>query len=320
MSDDSLRNHNGEAQVSLRLGAVIAAVTNETPRILSIQNSDGDTLPEGPLDPIHHLTLDKGLRAWIETTTGIDVGYLEQLYTFGDRYRDPRERNGGPRVVSVGYLALVHEQLSHQKLRAHWQDWYDFLPWEDWRDGQPQILKQQILPGLKQWILQSPDESDRVDVCFGLNGAAWDPDRCLERYEVLYQAGLVPEGNHNPKQCVSIGRAMALDHRRIVATALGRIRGKIKYRPVIFELLPDTFTLLKLQRVAESLAGSRLHKQNFRRLVSQTGMVEATGMTDNSAGGRPAELFRFRREVIRERHAPGVHFSGAHYSNKHRKQ
>ena len=103
------------------------------------------------------------------------------------------------------------------------------------------------------------------------------------------------------------GHEMAFDHRRIVATALGRIRAKIKYRPVIFELVPETFTLLQLQRAVESLAGVRLHKQNFRRLVEQGGLVEGTGKrVRSSTGGRPAELFRFRREVLLERPAPGV--------------
>ena len=93
------------------------------------------------------------------------------------------------------------------------------------------------------------------------------------------------------------GAAMALDHRRILATALGRLRGKIKYRPVVFELLPPTFTLLQLQQVVEALAGVRLHKQNFRRLVENAGLVEGTGRQDAQTGGRPAELFVFRREV-----------------------
>ena len=99
---------------------------------------------------------------------------------------------------------------------------------------------------------------------------------------------------------------MALDHRRLLATALGRLRGKLKYRPVVFELLPATFTLLRLQRVVEALAGARLHKQNFRRLVETGGLVEGTGVTEPGTVGRPAELFRFRREVLRERRAPGV--------------
>jgi hypothetical protein len=110
---------------------------------------------------------------------------------------------------------------------------------------------------------------------------------------------------------VQLGRPMALDHRRILATALGRVRGKLKYRPVVFELLPPTFTLSRLQRVAEALAGVRLHKQNFRRLVEHGGLVEGTGRRELSTGGRPAELFRFRREVLRERSTPGVGLPGA---------
>ena len=103
-----------------------------------------------------------------------------------------------------------------------------------------------------------------------------------------------------------LGEAMALDHRRLIATALGRLRGKLKYRPVIFELVPPTFTLLRLQRVVEALAGAKLHKQNFRRLVEKGGLVEGTGVVEPQGVGRPAELFRFRREVLRERRATGV--------------
>jgi hypothetical protein len=62
--------------------------------------------------------------------------------------------------------------------------------------------------------------------------------------------------------------------------------------------------------VVEALAGVRLHKQNFRRLVENAGLVEGTGRQDSQTGGRPAELFVFRREVLRERPAPGVGLPG----------
>ena len=150
----------------------------------------------------------------------------------------------------------------------------------------------------------------------------------LERYELLYEAGLVRESWVDRDEAppgepgaasrrgkgggvVQLGRPMALDHRRMLATALGRARGKLKYRPVVFELLPPAFTLSRLQRVAEALAGVRLHKQNFRRLVEHGGLVEGTGRRELSTGGRPAELFRFRREVLRERPAPGVGLPGS---------
>jgi hypothetical protein len=66
---------------------------------------------------------------------------------------------------------------------------------------------------------------------------------------------------------------MRFDHRRILATAMGRLRAKLKYRPVIFELMPPCFTLTELQRTVEAISGRRLHKQNFRRLVETGALV-----------------------------------------------
>jgi hypothetical protein len=314
------------------LNAVIVAVTEEVPRILTVRRElpEGgpaeDALPFGPLEPETDRTLDRGLRRWVREQTGLALGYVEQLYTFGDRNRDPRESHGGPRLVSVAYLALVREVSVSGD--ARWRDWYEFFPWEDWRHGRPEVLDRAVAPALERWAAAAPDAAgrrerrERADIVFGLGGVAWDGERVLERYELLYEAGLVPEarrdrvergeGDRLPSESAKLlpARAMALDHRRILATALGRLRGKLKYRPVVFELLPPTFTLLQLQRVVEALAGVRLHKQNFRRLVENAGLVEGTGRQDAQTGGRPAELFVFRREVLRERPAPGVGLPG----------
>jgi hypothetical protein len=99
---------------------------------------------------------------------------------------------------------------------------------------------------------------------------------------------------------------MISDHRRILATALGRLRGKLKYRPVVYELLGEEFTLSALQRAVEAIEGVALHKPNFRRAVERTGLVEGLGRMDADTGGRPAELFRFRRELLTARPAPGL--------------
>src|SRR5262245_20498539 len=99
---------------------------------------------------------------------------------------------------------------------------------------------------------------------------------------------------------------MRFDHRRILATAIARLRGKLKYRPVVFELMAQEFTLTELQRTVEAISGRRLHKQNFRRLVETAALVEPTGETSTATGGRPAALFRFRHEVVQERPAPGL--------------
>ena len=145
-----------------------------------------------------------------------------------------------------------------------------------------------------------------MNVCFG---EGWDEERVLERYELLYEAGLVEEfwrDSGKANKGANLGTPMLFDHRRILATAIARLRGKLKYRPVVFELMAPTFTLLELQRAVEALAGLRLHKQNFRRLVAEQGLVEGTGKFNAPVRGRPAELFRFRRVVLRERPAPGV--------------
>ena len=325
--------------VMIGLDAVIVAVTNEIPRILTVTRPGNtrataggvpghephgealDALPFGPLDPERHLTLERGLRSWVEQQTGMRLGYVEQLYTFGDRFRDPRARRNGPWLISVAYLALVQEQRPAGE--AQWRDWYSALPWEDWRDGRPALIAEAIQPQLDAWVGAASDAGtrtarhERIAITFGLRGAPWDPERTLERYELLYEVGLVEEPYRGDgkdaaqRQGGFLGRPMALDHRRILATALGRVRGKLKYRPVVFELLPPMFTLLQLQRVVEALAGVRLHKQNFRRLVERGGLVEGTGQYDESTGGRPAELFRFRRDVLQERAAPGVGLPGA---------
>ena len=99
----------------------------------------------------------------------------------------------------------------------------------------------------------------------------------LQRYELLFEAGLVPETRRRRAAAAGgepvPGEAMVHDHRRILATGIARLRAKIKYRPVVFELMPPAFTLLQLQRTVEALAGQRLHKQNFRRLIDAQGLV-----------------------------------------------
>jgi len=308
------------------LNAVIVAVTDEEPRLLTVERADHGmagpgahepALPFGPLDPAGHRTLELGLRAWVREQTGLELGYVEQLYTFADRHRDPRERAGGPRMVSIAYLALVREGRVSGAGQARWRRFYEFLPWEDARSGRPELVERVIAPALARWVAEAPDAEtrrarrERADITFGLRGAPLDPVTVLERYELLYEAGVMGEarrdrGERLPPSGRPPGEPMALDHRRLLATALGRLRGKLKYRPVVFELVPTTFTLLLLQRVVEALAGARLHKQNFRRLVENGGLVEGTGRIDSGGVGRPAELFRFRREVLRERRAPGV--------------
>ncbi len=283
--------------IRVGLNAAILAVTEETPRVLTVQHDPSGlpALPFGPLDPLQDRTLELGLRGWVRGQTALELGYVEQLYTFGDSNRDPYANVDG-RVISVAYLALVRE-APPARGSVSWRDVYAFLPWEDFREGVPAVLEKELMPELKRWARGDKTRKERLQIAFGSVQTRPDPERVLERYEMLWEAGLVQ------------GREMALDHRRILGTALGRLRGKIRYRPVVFELMPDTFTLLLLQRAVEALAGVRLHKQNFRRLLDTGRFVEGTGETFMETGGRPAELFRFRRDVLRERPRTGVAYS-----------
>lgn len=314
--------------VEIGLNAAIIAVANDEPVVLVVRDSlDGagarEGLPFGPFSPLDHRTLDTGLRSWVAEQTGLELGYVEQLYTFGDRGRHAQPADIGPHMVSIGYLALTQASNNTELQSGNWRSWYQFFPWEDWRKGRPEILDTVIEPALRKWaetqsIRPSPsrpaDRAQRISICFGVDGGTWDEEKVLERYELLFEAGLVLEAlRDRPEQARinedlarRLGPALHYDHRRILATAIGRIRAKIKYRPVIFELMPDEFTLFELQKTVEAILGPHLHKQNFRRLVESAGLVEPTGEMKTRTGGRPAKLFRFRREVVLERPAPGV--------------
>jgi len=195
-------------RLAVGLNAVIAAVTQEVPRILTVGRTDleagnggaaVDSLPFGPLDPEEDRTLELGLRRYVREQAGMEVGYAEQLYTFGDRHRDPRELRGGPRVISVAYLALVREERLRAGGDARWRDAYRFLPWEDWREGRPEVIERAIVPVVERWVAKAPSaasrraRAERAEIAFGLRGVAWDGERVLDRYELLYEAGLVAE-------------------------------------------------------------------------------------------------------------------------------
>ena len=331
--------------IEIGLAAAIVTVEGEQPAILVTGEGDTDNgnaakshpdkagsaknaprarLPFGPFDPLAHRTFEIGLRAFVTAQTGLTVGYVEQLYTFGDRGRHAQPDDTAAHMVSIGYLALTRMPESKMALTATgagFAPWYRFFPWEDWRDRRPDVLDKVILPLLGEWAGRAGrpepgralDRRERLRLCFGAGGSPWDEEKALDRYELLYEAGLVEEARRDGRAAAlarssipMLGEPMRFDHRRILATAIARLRAKLKYRPVVFELMPPEFTLTELQRTVEAISGRRLHKQNFRRLVEAAALVETTGETSTATGGRPAALYRFRREALQERPAPGL--------------
>ena len=309
--------------------AVLVAITDHIARVLTVDQ--GKLLPNGPLMPLHR-SLQAGVRQWVEEQTQQPLGYLEQLYTFVDTNR----RNiDGHALVYVSYLGLVQEtQTQALQSKALWRDWYDYFPWENHLDGMPSIIMDFIVPALLEWANTANDlivqqrRRQRIGLCWGLDKAflasgkltdsqsvnehdnesrEWIAEHVLLRYEMLYEAGLIPEAPNYPPnyQAVTlpedwsqrIGVPMYYDHRRVIATAISRLRAKIEYRPLIFGLMPDVFTLSQLQQSVEALSGVRLHKQNFRRLLDSQNLVMETGESSTAQRGRPAKLYRFRHDI-----------------------
>jgi hypothetical protein len=318
-----------ESQVVIGLSAVILALRDGEGSVLTVRPHEKETralspyegLPFGPFDPAGHRTFELALREFVARQTRFELGYVEQLYTFGALGREAPRADvgaGAARVISVGYLALAPAAEDTRAPETSWSPWARFFPWEDWRTGRPEIVDEVIWPALLAWAGRSESRRSRAALLFACEGARWNEERVLDRYELLYEAGLAPEAGRDRNRGrgaawvgparfdPALGEPMLSDHRRILATALGRLRGKLKYRPIAFEFMGEEFTLSALQRAVEAISGVPLHKQNFRRGVERSGLVEGLGRIDPGTGGRPAELFRFRRELLASRPAGGL--------------
>ncbi len=174
-------------------------------------------------------SVDDAARRELSEETGLGRVFLEQLYTFGDPGRDPRDR-----VVTVAYYALVN-------LGAH-----------------------------------------RVKAATDAREAAWFAVTDLPR--------------------------LAFDHDAIVAMALERLRGKVRYRPLGFELLPAKFTLGMLQRLYEKILERPLDKRNFRKKVLSMGLLEELDEVEQDVAHRAARLYRFDKKRYRELEKEGFDF------------
>jgi hypothetical protein len=326
------------SHVEIELVAAIIAVVDDEPVVRVVPGPASDStithLPSALYSPKQFGSLEDGLRESALRDTGLDLGYVEQLHTVAvpARHccaaRTSNTTDSSANILSIGYLALAHGTDLGKNTKEQWQSWYSFLPWEDWRRGKPSVLTKFIEPRLKAWSDEGtslpvvPDNlgrADRVRMAFGIDGAGWDEEKVLDRYDVLHAAGLLTESQLGSNVAYvparpdgsGLGIAMSGNHRRSLAMAISRLRTKIKSRPVVFELMPERFTLYELQRTVEAILGPHLHKQNFRRLVEHMGLVEPTEAMKSHTGGRPAKLFRFRQSVLWERLHPGVRVRGA---------
>ena len=289
-------------QSIVELVPVLIAITNGSLRVLTV--AQGELLPNGLLAPLRH-SLQAGVRMWVAKQTSQPMGYVEQLYTFVDTRRQNEQ---GLPVLYVSYLGLVREaadSILHPD--AKWQDCYCYFPWEDLRADGGQ--RDAIVSRLRIWANSADTEEvrqkrlKRIHLCWGVEPENWSEEYVLQRYEMLYESGLIAEATELQENFdfALTGQPMRHDHRRVLATALSRLRAKIKYRPVIFELMPPEFTLLQLQNSVEAISGRLLHKQNFRRQIQQQNLIEPSDTGVSGSKGRPAQLYRFRDDVLPDR-------------------
>jgi hypothetical protein len=288
-------------------------------------------------------TRETALRELREETGVEEPEYLEPLGSYTQDGRDPRQFAGHPdpetgawvrtgaRVATNAYLMLmprpsVLAAQPEEVSETRWADLYRYLPWEDLRSAAGRAAAQAALGALGRWAGRvRGDARERIDYAFGFGLREWNEERVAERWRLLLDAGLLAEagrdrwGRPAAGAGEGMGREMAFDHRRILADALARLRGKIKYLPAALKALAgDEFTLDELQSACEAVAGRPLHRANFRRAVAEARggrqtrsprLVAGTGERRARAAGEPGvapELFRFRPEMVHARLDPSL--------------
>lgn len=273
---------------------------------------------------------EAAIRELREETGLNEPEYIETLDTYDDMGRDPRQfvgfmREGrdGARVISKAHMLLFTHTPTPQgggdAAGAQWSDVYQYLPWENHRNPEGEALAEDIEERLRNWAQYQGGEEllRRINYAFGTEAGTWNEERCGERFRLLDEAGMTEESQRNLWGELDdgdnnfVGQALAFDHRQMLADGLGRLRGKVKYRPFTLKaLVGESFTLTELQEAVEAIGGRKLHKSNFRRTVAKSDdfrIVEGTGQQiSDGRPGRNPEVFEFIEGVAHVRLDPSI--------------
>lgn len=174
-------------------------------------------------------TLEEAVKRELAEETGLEIKYLEQLYTFGALKRDPRGR-----IISIAYFAFVKPNTF--KLNA---------------------------------------STDAEDV-------QW------------FSIDKIPE--------------LSFDHEEILQTAIERLRGKIVYEPIGFELLDEKFPFSDLEKLYTTVLGREVDRRNFRKKINHLNILDELNEKVSKGSGRPASLFRFNKERYFKLKSEGIIF------------
>ena len=191
----------------------------------------------------------------LKEETNLENIYMEQLYTFGDVKRDPRMR-----IISTAYMALIKPENIELKADtdARAVSWFK--------------------------LTYEFQGSEKLKIR-------------LENEETVLNAGLILDNKGHGESRIKIEESgeLAFDHAKIIGYALMRLRNKIEYTNIVFNLMPEYFTLTELQKVYEIILGKELIKANFRRKIKD--LVTETEKFSDEAGHRPSRLFKFNSGV-----------------------
>ncbi|VDG89717.1 Bifunctional NMN adenylyltransferase/Nudix hydrolase [Lysinibacillus sphaericus] len=218
--------------------------------------------------------VDTAVQRELKEETGVDGIYAEQLYTWSAVDRDPRMR-----IVSVSYLALV-DQGKLPALRAG--DDADDVRWF--------TVKDTVVESRDEEIGSTIQRTEEIDL--ELTSGEISISATIERVTVT-------EGT-NTKTTVKITKqdGIAFDHAEIILYSLDRLRGKVNYTNIAFNLVGEEFTLPDLQQVYEVILGRALNKVQFRRHVED--MVLDTGKEVRTGAYRPSKLYRYNAAWIHD--------------------
>ena len=212
-------------------------------------------------------SLDEAAKRELKEETNIDNIYMEQLYTWGDVDRDRRTR-----IISTSYLSLV--DCSTLDIKA--DDDADDARWftvtcKMYNEQKTMTEKGYTLEKMIKLTLSNDEES--------LSAIIKIVQTIEGKVTKIYRE--IVESN-----------GIAFDHAKIIEYAIERLRTKIEYTDIAFNLMPELFTLTELQQVYEIILDTELLKANFRRKVKD--MVIETNQFTKDAGHRPSKLFKFK--------------------------
>lgn len=277
--------------VDLRLSLI--ACDAQTARALTTLDIDNRTrkLPVFTVDLSNADTPEKALYLQFGKSLSSKLSHLEQVAISVENGR-----------LVCDMLGLVLDRNNFRLPTCDWWPLFELFPWEDYRKGVPENLADILLPQLCSQAAKQNQKLENIAVLFGQNDQMWLSENIDQRFEMLYQAALLPEALRDRSGAkISVrhhhvavfGQTMCGNDRWQLAKSLSRLRKLMLFRPVINHLLLEPFSLGDLQKIAENLSGIGLHTQNFRRDVLRSGLVAALDTTRKPETGRPAKLYNW---------------------------